>query len=217
MSRCVVVVFVGCPTVSAGVDRAHSVRLQLGGQMRTLVDHLSNYADYHRDRRNIATHFVGIPAIVAAVAILLSRPAIDIGLPLALSPAVVVVGAVIAFYFRLDGRFGLAMTVALAPTVFLGAFVASLSTSVWLGVGVGLFVVGWLVQFLGHFFEGKKPAFVDDLVGLVIGPLFVVAEVAFALGLRPELAGEIVRRSGPTRVGRPSSTTATLSTGSTIV
>ena len=41
--------------------------------MRTLSDHLSNYAAYHQDGRNIATHFVGIPAIVLAVAILLSR------------------------------------------------------------------------------------------------------------------------------------------------
>lgn len=43
--------------------------------MKTLVDHLSQYANYHRDPRNIATHFVGIPMIVLAVTILLSRPA----------------------------------------------------------------------------------------------------------------------------------------------
>ena len=42
--------------------------------MKTLVDHLSQYASYHRDPRNIATHFVGIPLIVLAVTILLSRP-----------------------------------------------------------------------------------------------------------------------------------------------
>jgi uncharacterized membrane protein YGL010W len=170
--------------------------------MRTLVDHLSNYADYHRDRRNIATHFVGIPVIVLAVATLLSRPSIDVaGLPL--SPALVVVGAFIAFYFRLDGRFGLAMTALLLPTLALAATLAAQTTTIWLVSGIGLFVGGWIVQFIGHFFEGRKPAFVDDLVGLVVGPLFVVAEVAFALGLRPDVHAEIVRRSGPTRVGRP--------------
>ena len=41
--------------------------------MKTLVEHLSQYAEYHRDRRNIATHFVGIPLIVLAVAELLSE------------------------------------------------------------------------------------------------------------------------------------------------
>ena len=35
--------------------------------MKTLVEHLSQYAAYHRDRRNILSHFVGIPLIVIAV------------------------------------------------------------------------------------------------------------------------------------------------------
>ena len=43
----------------------------------------------------------------------------------------------------------------------------------------------------------------DDLIGLVVGPLFVMAETAFFLGLRKEVADEVTRRSGPTRVGRP--------------
>jgi uncharacterized membrane protein YGL010W len=115
-----------------------------------------------------------------------------------------VVGAVIAFYFALDLRFGVAMTFFMVPAVAIGAALARQDTLVWLGAGVGLFVGGWIVQFVGHFFEGRKPAFVDDLVGLVVGPLFVVAETAFALGLRKELHDEIVRRSGPTRVGRAS-------------
>ena len=173
--------------------------------MRSLTDHLSNYADYHRDRRNIATHFVGIPAIVLGVATLLSRPAFDVGLPLALSPAVVLVLGFVAFYLRLDVRFGLAMTAVMAPAVALGAWFGAQTTAVWLAGGIGLFVGGWIVQFVGHIFEGRKPAFVDDLIGLVVGPLFVFAEVVFALGLRKEVHDEIVRRSGPTRVGKPSS------------
>ena len=169
--------------------------------MRTLIDHLSNYADYHRDRRNIATHFLGVPVIVTAVATLLSRPSLDVG-GLPLSPAVLVVGAFIAFYFRLDLRFGAAMTVLLAPAVVVGAMLAKEPTVVWAGTGIGMFVGGWIVQFIGHAWEGRKPAFVDDLIGLAVGPLFVVAETAFALGLRSEVHAEILRRSGPTRVGR---------------
>ena len=38
--------------------------------MKSLVDHLSQYAAYHRDPRNIASHFIGIPLIVVAVAVL---------------------------------------------------------------------------------------------------------------------------------------------------
>jgi uncharacterized membrane protein YGL010W len=65
-----------------------------------------------------------------------------------------------------------------------------------------LFVGGWAMQFLGHYFEGKKPAFLDDLKGLLDGPLFLVAETAFALGLSPELRAEVEHRAGPTRWGR---------------
>ena len=59
--------------------------------MKSLVDHLSQYAAYHRDPRNIASHFIGIPLIVVAVAVLLSRPEWPLG-GLWLSPAVIVRG-----------------------------------------------------------------------------------------------------------------------------
>lgn len=169
--------------------------------MKTLVDHLANYAAYHRDRRNIATHFVGIPMIVVAIAGLLSRPLVDVaGFPL--SPAVLAIGGTLAFYLRLDRRFFVVMTLLMALAGAAGAAFAAQSTGTWLALSLGAFVIGWAIQFLGHFFEGKKPAFVDDLVGLLVGPLFVVAEVGFALGLRSELREEIERRAGPTRSGR---------------
>ena len=76
---------------------------------------------------------------------------------------------------------------------------AAQSTSLWLGSGIGMFVVGWVIQFVGHYYEGKKPAFVDDISGLIVGPLFVVAELAFLLGLRQDLKQQIEARSGPVR------------------
>ncbi|MCS6945240.1 MAG: DUF962 domain-containing protein, partial [Sutterellaceae bacterium] len=57
------------------------------------------------------------------------------------------------------------------------------------------------IQFVGHYFEGRKPAFLDDLLGLLIGPLFVVAEAGFALGIGRALKAEIEARAGPTRGG----------------
>ncbi|MBP6318037.1 MAG: DUF962 domain-containing protein, partial [Rubrivivax sp.] len=39
---------------------------------RPAVDLLADYAAYHRDRRNIATHFVGVPMIVFGVGVLLA-------------------------------------------------------------------------------------------------------------------------------------------------
>lgn len=165
--------------------------------MKNLVDHLSQYAAYHRDSRNIVTHFVGIPLIVLAVAVLLSRPGWDVS-GFWLSPAALVALASTVFYLKLDRALGLVMAVMLGLCIWAGANLAQQTTMVWLSAGVGLFVIGWIIQFIGHYYEGRKPAFVDDLMGLIIGPLFVVAEAAFLLGLRQDVEHQVVERAGPT-------------------
>ncbi|CAI8165087.1 DUF962 domain-containing protein [Pseudidiomarina mangrovi] len=161
--------------------------------MKTITDHLAQYAAYHRDRRNIATHLVGIPMIVIALIVLLSRPSFLVA-DWTLSPALVVALIATLFYLKLDVALGAVMGLLLAGCLLLGQQVALLSTTEWLLWGVGLFVVGWVFQFIGHYFEGRKPAFVDDIMGLAIGPLFVVAEVVFMLGLKKQLHQAIEAR-----------------------
>ncbi|MDX1525537.1 MAG: Mpo1-like protein [Pseudidiomarina maritima] len=161
--------------------------------MKTITDHLAGYAAYHRDRRNIYTHLIGIPMIVIAIEILLSRPSgIIMGIPV--SPAILVSALAALFYLKLDIFLGVLMTLLLGLAVWLGSYVALLPTSIWLSWGIGLFVVGWVFQFIGHYYEGRKPAFVDDIMGLAIGPLFVVAEVVFMLGLKKPLHQAIEAR-----------------------
>jgi len=165
--------------------------------MKTLTDHVAQYAAYHLDARNVATHWVGVPMIMLAVATLLARPLWVVG-GAPMSPAVLVSLACALFYLRLDLRFGMAMAAWLAVFVAMAHTLAAQSTALWLSAGIGLFVVGWAIQFLGHHFEGRKPAFVDDIMGLLIGPLFLVVKLAFALGWRLDLKAAIERR-----VGRP--------------
>ena len=163
--------------------------------MKTLVEHLANYAAYHRDSRNVATHFIGIPMIVLAVTTLLGRPAMPLGEGSAyLTPAMVVYALSCLFYLRLSAGFGLAMALVLALFLYAGAHLAALPTGAWLGAGVALFVAGWIIQFVGHYYEGRKPAFVDDLVGLLVGPLFLVAETAFACGLATDTRDAMLAR-----------------------
>jgi len=164
---------------------------------KSLVDHLGQYAAYHRDPRNIASHFIGIPLIVVAVAVLLSRPQWGGGW---LSPAVLVSLASAWFYLRLELSLGVLMTVLLGLCVWAGHVLAQQSTLVWLASGIGMFVIGWAIQFVGHHYEGRKPAFVDDVTGLIVGPLFVVVELAFLLGMRRDLKEQIEARVGGVRV-----------------
>ncbi|MEE4450377.1 DUF962 domain-containing protein [Novosphingobium resinovorum] len=158
-----------------------------------LVRHLANYAAYHRDRRNVATHMVGIPLIVLAVEVLLARPRLAIG-GIEIAAVDLAIVAACCFYFTLDRRLACAMAVVLAVGKVIAGKLAEQDTATWLSWGIGLFVTGWLIQFLGHWWEGRKPAFLDDLRGLLIGPLFVLAEAAFHFGRRLELRGQIEAR-----------------------
>ncbi|HKX93094.1 MAG TPA: Mpo1-like protein [Methylibium sp.] len=174
--------------------------------MRQVTELLAGYAAYHRDRRNIATHLVGVPMIVFAVAVLLSRPAFALG-GWAMTPAWIVCAVTTAWYLtRGAPLLGLATSAMVAAMAAAGSLVAAGSTTAWLATGTTLFVVGWAIQLVGHWYEGRKPAFVDDLTGLLIGPMFVVAELMFAAGWNRPLLAEIERRVGPTRLrdaGRP--------------
>ncbi|WP_119287997.1 DUF962 domain-containing protein [Azohydromonas sediminis] len=156
------------------------------------------YAGYHRDRRNIATHFVGIPLIVFAVGVLLARPTVPVA-GLALTPAWVLWALAAAWYVsRGPGLLGVAVAAVTAVLVALAQPLGAGTTTAWLAWGAGCFVAGWLVQFVGHLYEGRRPAFFDDLVGLLVGPMFVVAEALFAFGRLRQLAAEIERQVGPT-------------------
>ena len=165
--------------------------------MKSLVDRLASYAEYHRDKRNIATHFVGIPMIIVGTQATLAK--IGIG-PINL--AVAATGVATRYYRALDPTYGNAMGAVLGASCALGTAIAALPLPLWAGAAGTLFVGGWALQFLGHYFEGKKPAFMDDVRGLLDGPLFLVAEAAFALGLSKDLREEVERRAGPTRWGK---------------
>ena len=161
--------------------------------MKTIVEHLAQYAAYHRNRKNVATHLIGIPMIVVAILTLLSRPVLLMEFMIITTASIAVFLSII-FYVRLDIPLGLLMTVLLWFALAAGRYFAAMPTELWLSWAIGLFVVGWVFQFIGHYFEGRKPAFVDDIMGLAVGPLFVVTEVVFMLGLRKELKADVERQ-----------------------
>jgi uncharacterized membrane protein YGL010W len=157
--------------------------------MKSLAERLATYAEHHRDKRNIATHFLGIPMIVVGTQSLLAR--VGIG---PFNAAVGATALMTRYYRQLDPTYGAVLGGLLGASCAVATGIAQLPLPMWLGTAGGLFIGGWALQFLGHKLEGSKPAFFDDLMGLVIGPVFLVAEAAFALGMSGELRAEVEAR-----------------------
>jgi uncharacterized membrane protein YGL010W len=150
---------------------------------------LASYASVHRDLRNKATHFVGIPIIVFSLLLILSLWRLEIGGREWTMSLIVAILAVLG-WMALDFGVGVVMAIILVPTWYAAeAFYGALgsASSTWVAFGV-LFVGGWVLQFLGHHYEGKRPALLDNIFQAFIGPMFLVAETMVALGYRADLA-----------------------------
>lgn len=158
--------------------------------MKTLDQQMAVYAAYHRNRWNRLTHFIGVPAIVFAILI----PMCWVPLGDGLSLAHVFLGVVLAYYFLLDAPLAIAtalVTCALFYAARLAAGTGFASGWVWSGA---FFVGGWIFQLVGHVFEGRKPALADNLFQIFIAPIFLVAELFFALGLKRDVKEQVEAR-----------------------
>jgi uncharacterized membrane protein YGL010W len=64
------------------------------------------------------------------------------------------------------------------PVIFAGVVLAAFTH--W-RLGLGLFVGGWVLLFLGHRIEGNKPAFFQGAVYFLVGPVWVAKEIVDGL------------------------------------
>ncbi|HZW20906.1 DUF962 domain-containing protein [Noviherbaspirillum sp.] len=130
-------------------------------QIHTL---LAKYSESHLNHTNEIIHFVCIPLIVFSF----------LGMLWAAHPlaALVVTVVSLVYYVRLSVPFAFGML--LMSGVML--WILSILPQAWmLEISLGIFVVAWIGQFIGHKIEGKKPSFFEDLRFLLIGPLFVLS------------------------------------------
>lgn len=160
--------------------------------MKTLDQQMAIYAAYHQNRWNKLTHFIGVPAIIFAILIPLSW--ISVGDSVTL--AHVLLAAVLAYYFLLDAPLALATALASAALLFAARLVSATgSASGWMWFGA-CFAGGWILQLAGHAFEGRRPALADNLFQVFVAPIFLVAEVFFALGLKRDVLAKVEARLG---------------------
>jgi uncharacterized membrane protein YGL010W len=162
--------------------------------MKTLEDQMSFYAAYHQDARNKATHFVGVPLIAFSLMIPMGWLRADLG-GFTVSAALVVTALLMLYYLALDIPLGLASCAVFGLMLWGADPLAQLPFMASLGWFLLLFIGGWALQLWGHVYEGRKPALVDNLFQVFVAPIFLAAEVFFALGYKPRLHEEVQRRA----------------------
>jgi uncharacterized membrane protein YGL010W len=155
---------------------------------------LGLYASVHRDARNKATHFIGIPVIVFSLLLALTQWQLPVAGHHTSAAAIIAVLSVLG-WMVLDRGIGLAMTPVMLVLWFGAEALAGAlgaPSAVWIGFAA-LFVTGWALQFLGHHFEGKRPALIDNIFQAFIGPMFLVAEMLVVNGYRHDLANSVAQ------------------------
>jgi uncharacterized membrane protein YGL010W len=123
---------------------------------------LAHYGESHQHPVNERIHFIAIPLIMLSL----------IGLIFCIHPwlAYGFMAASMVYYARLSSVFLAAMGVW---SVLLLALVHAMGDA-RLPLCVAIFVGAWVLQFIGHKLEGKKPSFFEDVQYLWVGPLFVL-------------------------------------------
>ncbi|QKX17683.1 DUF962 domain-containing protein [Microbulbifer sp. YPW1] len=152
--------------------------------MRTADQWFSEYGESHQNSTNKAIHWVAVPLIyLTVVGLFWSIPQPQWMAELVwLNWAVVALIPTMLFYLLMS--FPLALGMIALSLLCLGACSAlerSGQSVLWWSVG--LFVVMWVFQFVGHHIEGKKPSFFKDLQFLLIGPAWVIGFLYRKLGI----------------------------------
>ena len=131
--------------------------------MRTIDTLLTQYGESHRNHVNEWVHIVCVPLIVFSL----------LGLLWSVHPSVALLGSILSlyYYYQLSRPFAVGMLAMLAA--MLGVLLLMPAMTI-LPVSLGVFVLAWIGQFIGHQIEGKKPSFLDDVRFLLVGPLFVL-------------------------------------------
>ncbi|WCL50150.1 Mpo1 family 2-hydroxy fatty acid dioxygenase [Leptospira sp. GIMC2001] len=158
------------------------------------ANEMAFYSAYHQERRNIMIHIFGVPAIFFSLLIVTSWVNLYTIGEFTITLSMVFTAIVLGYYFSLDLKFALASTVILGILLYTANWLSlNLESNVVWGIFAIAQISGWGTQFYGHFvYEKSRPALFDNLFQAVVSaPLFVIADVCFALGIRKELEEQV--------------------------
>ncbi len=140
---------------------------------KRLESYFNDYASFHRTPGNKVCHYLGIPMITATLLGLLASLVIAGGSDslIRLDGGVLLLIAATLWYLILDWRLAVPFALVAAGFYFVGRAIPT----PWLWA---LFILGWVFQFIGHYaYEKKSPAFFKNIEHILIGPLWVFANL----------------------------------------
>jgi uncharacterized membrane protein YGL010W len=155
--------------------------------MRNIRAWLDDYGESHRNHANKLLHRVCVPVIVWCVVGFLWCIPVPRALPAAtplVNRASFTVLAALIYYAMLSVRLALGALPIFATMLWSVEWLAASGSLLLLGACAVLFVMAWTGQFIGHSIEGKRPSFFKDVQFLLIGPLWLLADLYRRLGVR---------------------------------
>ena len=153
--------------------------------MRKVEALLAEYAACHEHPVNKIIHLVYVPVIVFSTLGLFWSLPVPWRLHELINWATVLPAILMPYYLALSVRLTIGLIVFVVICVsILYLMEQSAGAAVVLEVSVGLFIIAWIAQFIGHRIEGKAPSFVRDIQFLLIGPAWIVYIIYRRIGLR---------------------------------
>lgn len=146
--------------------------------MRPIDSWLAEYGACHQNHTNKILHWICVPLIMLSLVVMLAavpRPA-AFGISPWMHWGTVLIAATLGYYFVLAPRLALGVAVLGAGLLLATWGLAHLPWPLS-AIGGVIFAAAWIGQFIGHHFEGKRPAFFKDIQFLLIGPLWLLAWV----------------------------------------
>ncbi|SRR5690606_6133262 len=157
--------------------------------MRKIDLLLNEYGESHRNETNKLIHWFCVPAIFfSVVGLIFSIPTgfLPDAMPFLGSFAnwaTVVLGLVLIYYLSLSVPLTVGMFFFSVLCLALADFLNIVSSGKLWAISLGIFVVAWIIQFVGHKIEGKKPSFFKDVQFLMVGPAWLMHFIYKNLGV----------------------------------
>ncbi len=167
----------------------------MSGFREWFFEQMGMYAAYHRDWCNQATHHIGVPLIVFSLILALTQVRLGYIAGLSVNAAPIVLGVLLLGYILAVPIVGILATVFYGALLWLAVVIAENQSPVLWAVVATCFIGGWIIQFVGHVFEGRKPALTVNAIQIFMAPPFLIAELLFLCGLQQALKANLQLRA----------------------